>query len=75
MRFPRLGRLAGGTGEMRGRLLGETVTTRATARAMASSLENGRLPVALRGSGQACCAVWTAPLSTSPLTGPAPGSC
>ena len=52
-----------------------TVTTRATARAMASSLENGRLPVALRGSGQECCAVWTAPLSTSPLARPALGSC
>ena len=52
-----------------------TVTTRATAWAIASCLGSCRLPIVLRGSRQQCCAVWTAPLSASPLARPALGSC
>ena len=52
-----------------------TAVTRATARAIASGLESCRLPVVLRGTGQQCCAVWTAELSTSPLARPALGTC
>ena len=53
-----------------------TAVTRATARAIASSLGNCHLPVVLRGTtGQQCCAVWTAPLSVSPLARPALGTC
>ena len=52
-----------------------TVETKATARAIASSLGNCHLPVVLRGTRQQCCAVWTAPLSASPLARPALGTC
>ena len=52
-----------------------TVETRATAWTIASSLRNCRLPLVFPGTGQHCCAVWTVPLSISPLARPALGTC
>ena len=52
-----------------------TAVTRATARAIASSLGNCHLPVALCSTGLLCQAIWTASLSISPLARPALGTC
>lgn len=52
-----------------------TTETEALAHAIAFSIQHCRLPVALRGTGQQCCAVWTVPLSISPLARPALGTC
>ena len=52
-----------------------TTETEATAHAIASGIENCRLPVVLRDTGQQCCAVWTVPLTISPFARPVLGTC